>query len=506
MSDIRGASVAADAGGLDRAAVVRFAARVADLRHQQGAAPAARFGGRDVPWAELLAPGTEVVAFLEGCDVPSGARIGVLTRERPEVLGIVASLLASGRPPALISALQPVDSVVRAIDDLGLAGLVALADDWERSELAGAVATRAASVVVDGSVVRGGRGEASARSAPDGVALSVMTSGTTGPPKPVDVTWATLRQILDRPPGDPSAARGALINTLPLSSIGGAFAMVTSVWTGRPMALMERFDVDEWIALVREFRPRRCGGPPAVLRMLLDADVPDDTFASVTCFETGSAPASPELVEEFESTFGVPVLCAYGATEFLGAVASWTLADHSKWAEIKRGSVGRATVGFRLRVVDEGGAEVAPGEQGRLEVRSERSDNGWIATNDLAVLDVDGFLFIGGRLDDVVVRGGFKVDPGTVERALEERADVSEAAVIGVLDERVGEVPVALVVGASDALASEESIRTWMRGRVPAYAVPTRVLQVSSLPRNSMMKLDRRQARDQARRLLEDQR
>src|SRR5690606_29867965 len=125
----------------------------------------------------------------------------------------------------------------------------------------------------------------------------------------------------------------------------------------------------------------------------------------------------------------------------------WTLADHQRYWKAKRGSVGRANPGAQLRVVDEDGHVLGPDAQGRLEVKPAQFAAGadWLRTTALACIDADGFVWILGRADQAIIRGGFKVMPDDVRTALESHPAVRGAAVIGMPDERLGETPVAMV-------------------------------------------------------------
>ena len=142
------------------------------------------------------------------------------------------------------------------------------------------------------------------------------------------------------------------------------------------------------------------------------------------------------------------MLISYAATEFGGAVAGWNLADHAEFWATKRGSVGRAHSGSELRIVDEvDGHVLGADEVGLLEVKAGQlgDGSGWMRTTDLARIDADGFLWILGRADQAIIRGGFKVRPDDVRAALEAHPAVRGAAVIGVADARLGAVPVAVV-------------------------------------------------------------
>jgi acyl-coenzyme A synthetase/AMP-(fatty) acid ligase len=201
------------------------------------------------------------------------------------------------------------------------------------------------------------------------------------------------------------------------------------------------------------------------------------------------------------------VLLSYGATEFTGGIAGWSLKDWARWKDSKRGSVGRPHPGVEVAAIDPAsGAPVGPDEQGILQVRSAQTtggDVGWVRTNDLGRVDEDGFVWIHGRADDVINRGGFKIFPAELEDCLELHPGVSEAVVFGVPDDRLGQVPVAVVVTAGNA--SAEELIAWTRTRMPGYKVPVRVEITENIPRNAAMKVLRNQVRAEFESALEHQ-
>ena len=153
------------------------------------------------------------------------------------------------------------------------------------------------------------------------------------------------------------------------------------------------------------------------------------------------------------------MLGTYGATEFAGAIAGWTLKDKKQWGPRKRGSVGRAHHGIELRIVDPDTGDVLPaGQTGLLEARGRQlpaADGAWLRTTDLATIDDDRFLFIRGRADDAINRGGFKIPPSVIEDALAAHPAVDEASAVALPDARLGQVPAAAVTLLSPATEEE---------------------------------------------------
>ncbi|MET0578430.1 MAG: fatty acid--CoA ligase family protein, partial [Ilumatobacteraceae bacterium] len=265
-----------------------------------------------------------------------------------------------------------------------------------------------------------------------------------------------------------------------------------SLVSGRRVAMLERFSVEAWAALVREHRPRAVSLVPTALAMVYDADLPRDTFDGVSAVFSGTAPLDPALAQQFQERYGVPVLVVNGATEFAGGVAGWTLADWKRCGRDKVGSVGRPNAGVRVRVVDQDSFDpLPPGEVGLLEVQAPQlSSSGWVRTTDLARIDEDDFIWIVGRADDVIVRGGFKVATNSVRDVIAGHPAVLDASVFGLPDRRLGQVPVGAVELRPDAepVTSDELI-AWARERLTGYQVPVELRIVDRLPRTPSMKV-----------------
>ena len=208
---------------------------------------------------------------------------------------------------------------------------------------------------------------------------------------------------------------------------------------------------------------------------------------------TGAAPLDPNVQRAFEERYGIPVLLAYGATEFGGPVALMTLDLYKEWGQKKFGSVGRPFAGAQLRVIDpETGAVLPPNTQGLLELISPRMGPDWIRTSDVVVLDEDGFLWHKGRADGTIVRGGFKLLPDNIERALKLHDAVSAAGVTGVPDKRLGQVPAAAIQlkpGAAKPTIAE--LEKHLRNHVEATHIPVTWRFVETLPYTAMVKVDR---------------
>lgn len=437
-----------------------------------------------------------------------GAPIGVILRNTPWHVGaLLGILLADGCVVTINPSLGP-ERTRSDIAGLGLAGLIGTAADLaEFGAEFGQGTAPGVRVTLDAPegvrVTRPGR--AHRVTARPGVAVRMLTSGTTGPPKRVDLGADTLARTMEgakhyeskRSPA-PALRRGVAIVNAPLVHLGGLFRVVQCVLDGRSFVLLPRFDLERWAAAVRRHRPKTASLVPAALRMVLDSDLGREDLAGLLSVVSGTAPLDPADAEAFTERFGVPVLTSYAATEFAGGVAGWNLADHRAYAARKRGSVGRAHAGCGLRVVTPEGRELPAGDVGLLEVRPAQfgADTPWIRTTDLARIDADGFLWIVGRADQTIIRGGFKVHPDHVRAVLERHPSVRSVAVLGVPDARLGAVPAAVVEPRPGHVVRVGELLAYAEGRLARYELPVRVRVVEALPRTASGKADLSAARE----------
>jgi acyl-CoA synthetase (AMP-forming)/AMP-acid ligase II len=476
--------------------------RIAKVLALDPGAPAMEFAHHWYSWGDLAAAG-DVVEPL----VAPGERVAVLLRNRPQHVGLLLALLRAG---ACVVTANPERGAARVRTDLDALGVGTIAGEtadldalapparWFASDRLGAI-------TVSGEGATGATGATGALR-PE-VAVEMLTSGTTGPPKRVPLTYETLSRVLAgakyyerNPDAELRLRSGITIVNSPLVHLGGLFRILTCVNDGRSFCLLEKFRVDEWADALRRHRPRTVSLVPAALRMVLDADLDRADFASVRSVVSGTAPLDPDDADAFREKYGVPVLVSYAATEFGGAVAGWNLDDHERCWATKRGSVGRAHGGSELRVVDAGtGAPVAPGEEGLLEVKTRLlgDDATWTRTTDLARIDGDGFVFILGRADQAIIRGGFKVRPDDVRAALERDPRVLGAAVVSRPDARLGAVPVAAVeLRPGGPSAAPDDLVEAAAASLARYELPVEVKVLDALPRTPSGKVDLGAVRD----------
>ncbi|MGH3556157.1 MAG: AMP-binding protein [Mycobacterium sp.] len=463
----------------------------------------------------------QIDAMLLAEGIGSGNPVGVYMRNRPGPVAALAVLLATRRPLVVLNPALPEATVGHDVGTLRPAAVLADPEDWGRAAVRLAVTDAGAhGVQVDFAadsanavqVIVPRTPGAGRAPADDGVAILMPTSGTTGPPKRIPLRYLEIEHALRGAQehymtgsAREGSVRGAGVQicALPPTNISGLWALITVLSGGGRALLQDKFDPEAWSQAVARYRPRSVSVPPAALRMILDAGVDPKQLSSIKAVWAGAAPVGSDLADAFEKAYGCPVLLSYGATEFSGGITGWSLRDWQQWKDTKRGSVGRAHPGVEISVIDPESEEVlAAGQHGLLQVRSAQAAGGdghWVTTKDLGSIDEDGFVWIHGRADDVINRGGFKIFPAEIEECLEVHPQVREVVAFGIADERLGQVPVAMVV-AQGGVSSDDLV-AWAKSRLPAYKAPVTVRTTDCIPRNAAMKVLRGKVRQQFQRL-----
>ncbi|MEB4212174.1 fatty acid--CoA ligase family protein [Mycobacterium sp. 94-17] len=465
-------------------------------------APAIEHQGVWTNWHALADIAKAVESQLTASGLGSGCPVGLVLRNHPAIVGAMLGVLQADACIVTINPSHGDAGLASDIGDLRCPVLVALDTDWRRPGVmeaaAGSLGLQVGTAPASATVVTGLErpGAAPFREVSGGIAVEMLTSGTTGPPKRVPLAYTSFERTIKAAGAhygsvdeqDTRLRSGVAIVSAPLVHMSGLFRTLLNICEGRKVALMERFRVAEFVDLVVRHQPRAVSLVPSALAMVLDAGVPPEVLASVQVVTSGTAHLPADLQAAFEERYGVAVLPSYGATEFAGGVAGWNLALHRQWADTKRGSVGRPQQGREIRVTSTHDGTVLPaGAQGRIEVRTAGGD--WVSTTDLGRVDADGFVFVDGRTDDVIVRGGFKITPADIVDVLRSHPAVRDAGVTGLPDERLGQLPVAAVELAADAVATPEELLAYVRERMSRYQVPVRLLVVEELPRTPSLKV-----------------
>jgi len=478
-------------------------------------ANAMEFAGHWHDWAFVAETIDGVAEILKQQGVPEGAQVALICRNQPHSVAAFCAVICAGCCVVPINPFSSPEKMVTDLAELQASIVIATETDWQSPALQDYASSRAVLCIsLDESCSAGHLSLAhpcvfdDSTSPPQqspGVAVLIQSSGTTGKPKRIPIYAAKLSAAYSNIPagrGESGQAKlkgkPALI-TQPLVHIGGLFWIVHSLLEARPISLLDKFNVERWANAVERHQIRVCSLVPAMINMVLDSDLPTGKLESLLCIRSGTAPLAAETQQTFEERFDVPILPTYGATEFAGAVCGWTLPLKKAFGASKVGSVGRAYEGVDLRVIDrETGAELAAGETGILHVRSRQMLEGddWIATTDLACIDADDFVWLSGRADTAINRGGFKIIPADVAVILERHEAVKEASVVGLDDPRLGQVPVAAVelVDGQKAL-NEAVLKAWAKENMTSYFVPVRIAVVEALPRTPSMKVSQAEVR-----------
>ncbi|WP_312163996.1 fatty acid--CoA ligase family protein [Phenylobacterium sp.] len=494
--------------------MTRLIERFREVLALDSAAWALEFEGKRRTWGEL-AQGAEVVAqALAELGAAPHDVIGWAAHNSPSAVVSLIGLVLSESCTAVINPHMAPKILCDEIIRQRFPVIVGDPGFWKIPGVAAAAAAvgSAGMVVTWGAAVTtapphpglGAIGAGPHREPMRDVVIERLSSGTTGPPKrsPQSAT-ALINALRAGERREAGAAQTAL--TLKRSPAvvfrslahSGSFAVLLALYSARPILLQEKFTVSDTVDAIREHRPKVISLVPTAIKMIWDAQVPPEDLASLVAIRSGTAPLDVQLQAKFEHKYGVPILVDYGATEF-GGVTSWSLEDHRLHAASKRGSVGRVVAGAEIRVRDaETGALIDDGRTGLLEVRVPRKGVDWISTNDLASVDRDGFLYIRGRADDAIVRGGFKILPDEVVSVLRQHPDVQDAAVVGIPDQRLGQVPVAVIETRPDAAAPDEAgLRAFAREHLTPYQVPVAFKFIQRLPRTASMKVIRSEVLD----------
>lgn len=485
------------------------------------------FYARKTPAAPaLLAPGRPVLNYgalgeltqdhvrtLRGLGITPADRTGVaLPRGADSALALIA--VASSCACVPINPDLTADELQRYFSELKLTALVTRADMNSASR---DVAKALDIAVIDfvpgpqdnlggckfiGPTVGPAATGGAARGGDD--AFILLTSGTAARPKMVPLTHRNVCLSATNA-GRVLSLRchDRLLNVLPLFHAHGLISgLLTALAAGSSVICTEGFDATSFFGWMRELQPTWYTAVPTIHRALLTAAESDPDRArssSLRVIRSASASLAPAILEGLEATFGVPVLETYGMTEAASQIAA------NPFELRKVGSVGRGA-GPEIAIMDETGRTLASGEHGEIMLRGPNMTrgyynddaatqaafrNGWFRTGDLGYLDADGYLFIVGRIKDVINRGGQKISPLEVEEVLLSHPAVLEAGVFAVPHDKLGENVAAVVVLRPDSGATSEQLRQFARKRLAAYKVPSLIRSVAALPKGGSGKVKR---------------
>ena len=349
---------------------------------------------------------------------------------------------------------------------------------------------------------------------PDDVAIVLFTSGTTSRPKAVELSHNNLTSYVMGTVEFASAEPDdAVLICVPPYHIAGVSAALSNLYAGRKMVYLNHFDAKEWIRLVNDEAVTSATVVPTMLdRIVSELEKHPTTLPTLrTLAYGGSKVALPLVRKALDLLPDVGLVNAYGLTETSSTIAVLTPEDHraaraatDETVSRRLGSVGQPVPGIEVQIRGDDGAVLGPDEPGELFVRGDQVSgkyaeigsvldaDGWFPTKDIAALDSEGYLFITGRSDDTIIRGGENIAPAEVEDVLVEHPSVRDVAVVGVEDAEWGQIIVAVVVPGEGAEPDPEELRAHVRKSLRGSRTPDRVVFRNELPATPTGKVLRR--------------
>jgi len=478
-------------------------------------------GDRRLTYRALRDRVAAAAAGLQAMDVRRGDRVAVLSINRAEYIEI---LFASARLGAIVVPLNwrltPAELAFQVGDSQPKLAFV----DPELQPLAEELRGESEAQTLDGWVAFNGadapipwaqdyaallaRGESSPEGRFDDPLLIMYTSGTTGRPKGAVLTQGTqLWNSINIGAAVSLVAADVTLNALPMFHTGGiGLFTLPTLHIGATAVLQRKFDPDETVRLIREHGVTAMFGVPAIYLALLQSEAFREADLSTVRFSCGGAPCPLSIIEAFRDR-GLLFQQGYGLTETAPTCLIIPAADAFR----KAGSAGKAAVHVEVRVVDDEGKDVPPDAVGevwtrgpnlfsgywrRPEATAEAFAGDWFRTGDLARIDAEGFIYIVDRKKDMIISGGENIYPAEVEDVLYRHPAVAEVTVVGIPDERWGEVPKAFVVTKPGQSMTADDVLRFCEGRLARYKIPKAVAFVNVLPRNAAGKVLKRQLRD----------
>ncbi len=340
----------------------------------------------------------------------------------------------------------------------------------------------------------------------DHIAALMFTSGTAGMPRAAMLSHRNLISNVeqDLTARDHISEDDVVYGVLPLFHIFGLNVVLgVSLTVGASILLVQRFDPATAVqSIVQRHVTVVPGAPPMWVAFSHFDELPADSFATVRLAVSGAARLSNTVHERMRERFGLSIFEGYGLTEASPVVTSSAGLPH------RPGSVGRLLVGQEMRLVDEHGNDVPPGDAGEILVRGENVFHGylgdteatervlvdgWLRTGDIGMVDNDGYLYLVDRAKDLVIVSGFNVFPAEVEEILQRHPAVAEVGVLGVPHPHSGEAVKAFVVLEQGHDVDEDRLIDFARDYLARYKCPTKIVFVDELPRNAAGKLIRRE-------------
>lgn len=457
---------------------------------------------------------------LAGLGIGKGDRVALLCGNRQPFIEFYFAALGLGAVTVPLNPTSPAREIARELRTVGAKAVVVdpvAAQAWAQVDSDAIATVESVIETVSGKVAGANVTHEQLLASPpmaasdvdaDELAALIFTSGTAGSPRAAMLSHGNLASNLEQSRStDGIRPDDVVFGVLPLFHIFGLNVVVgLALDRGATLVLVDRFDPASALATIREHRITIVpGAPPLWIAFNELTDVPADSFGSVRLALTGAAKMPEEITRQLRERFGLTLQEGYGLTEASPVVTS------SAGMDVKIGSVGKVLDGIQVRLVDEHGGDALRGDAGEVWVKGPNvfkgylnepeatarvlTDDGWLRTGDIAMVDDDGYLFLVDRAKDLVIVSGFNVYPAEVEEALLEHPDVNEVGVVGVTHPQTGEAVKAFVVLNKGVAADDDmkaALLSWCLDRLARYKCPASIVFVDQLPRNVSGKLLRR--------------
>src|SRR4051794_5214216 len=458
-----------------------LAQQLTDSAARHGDRIALKLDDAELSYAAFDEGASRVAGLLKSKGVELGDRVGLMLPNVPYFPVIYYGILRAGGVIVPMNVLLKGREVTFYLTDPGAQHLFAW-HDFADAARTGAQEAGAEAIIVEPGGFEQLLAEApstpeNAERAGDDTAVILYTSGTTGTPKGAELTHDNLyrnAEVTCRTLAKASE-QDVILGALPLfHAFGQTCAMNAAVIAGACLTLIPRFNAKKALEIIKRDRVTVFEGVPTMYHGLLGAAGDHDVSTLRLCISGGAA-MPVEVMRNFEEAFGCIILEGYGLSE-TSPVASFNHPD----SERKPGSIGTPIEGVEMKLVEDGeiairGHNVMKGYWQRDDATEQAMKDGWFHTGDIATLDDDGYFFIVDRKKDMIIRGGYNVYPREIEEVLYEHPAVSEAAVVGVPDESMGEEVGAAVVLKEGAEATADEIRAFVKERVAAYKYPRKI-------------------------------
>ncbi len=356
--------------------------------------------------------------------------------------------------------------------------------------------------------------------------LIIYTSGTTAQPKGVVLTYLSLTALVvnTQAPADPSLDQESILVSVPFYHIAGATTMLSAIFSGRKLVILPQFDPTAWLEAVQDERANVAFVVPTMLKRLMEVENLDSyDLSSLRLITYGAAPMPYQVVRAAVDIFppkGINLMNAFGQTEATGTISILGPDDHrfdgndeeNAKKDVRLRSVGKPTGDMEVGILSSDGSQLGTDEEGEICIRGDRVmkgynkrdeetgdalKDGWLHSGDLGKIDEDGYLFITGRIKDMIIRGGENLSPAEIEQVLEDHPAVEDSAVIGVPDEEWGEIIKAILVpSVAGQTADDEALTTYVKTRLASFKAPAEYQWIEEMPRNHLGKILKTELRE----------